>query len=63
LLAVEQHLTGGPRPWGEIVHPVEDAKEGRLAAARWADQRRDLARLDRHDASWSAWKSPYQKLT
>ena len=35
-------------PGRQLVHAVERAQEGRLAAARGADQRRHLVRLDRH---------------
>ena len=42
--AVEQDLAAERGARDELVHAVEDAQEGRLAAARRADERRDLAR-------------------
>ena len=44
--AVEQHLAGQLGRRHRLVHPVEDAQEGRLAAAGRPDQRGD--RLGRH---------------
>ena len=43
VLAVEQHRALGALARIEVVHAVEDAQQGRLAAARRADHRRDLA--------------------
>ena len=43
VLAVEQHLAGQRGAGHQLVHPVEDPQERRLAAARRADQRGDLA--------------------
>ena len=48
VLAVEGDLALDPGARGQLVHAVERAQEGRLAAARGADQRRHLVRLDRH---------------
>ena len=46
VLAVEQDLAlDACAPAIELVHAVERAQERRLAAARGADQRRDLVRL------------------
>ena len=46
-MPVEQHLTGGASAGSQVVHPIEDAQEGRLTAARRTDQRRDPASPDR----------------
>ena len=48
VLAVEGDLALDAGPRGQLVHAVERAQEGRLAAAGGADQRRHLVRLDRH---------------
>ena len=47
VLAVEQHLALGALVRIEIVHPVEDAQQRRLAAARRADEGGDLAGVER----------------
>ena len=46
VFALEQHLTFGPKRGDEVVHPVEAADEGALAAAGGADDRRDPSRGD-----------------
>ena len=46
VLAVEPDGALDPRPGGQLVHPVERAQEGALAAAGRADDRRDRMRLD-----------------
>ncbi len=43
VLAVEQNLAGQGRARDELVHPVQDAQVGGLAAARGPDERRHLA--------------------
>ena len=43
VVAVEQDLAGERGAGDELVHPVEHAQEGRLAAARRSDQGGDLA--------------------
>ena len=45
-MAVVEDLALDPEARDRVVHPVEATKEGRLAAARGADQRRDLAAAD-----------------
>ena len=47
VLAVEQDLALDAGAGDELVHAVQRAQERRLAAARGADQRRHLVRLDR----------------
>ena len=62
VLAVEQHLAGERRARDQLVHPVEDAQERRLAAAGRPDQRRDLpAGMSRSTRS-STLRSPNQAL-
>ncbi|CAI7629210.1 unnamed protein product, partial [Penicillium discolor] len=46
VLAVEQHLALDAGAGDHLVHAVESAEEGGLAAARRADEGRDAARLD-----------------
>ena len=50
VLAVEPDLAGDATDRDRVVHPVDAAQEGRLAAARRADQRGDLAlgNVERH---------------
>ena len=44
--AVVEHLTLDTRDGHEVVHPVQAAEHGRLAATRRADQRRDRVAVD-----------------
>ncbi len=48
VVAVEQHLALGALVRIEVVDAVEDAQQGRLAAAGRADEGRDLAVVERH---------------
>jgi hypothetical protein len=47
VVAVDEHLAVDAGAGDDLVHAVERADEGRLAAAGGADQRRDRAGLDR----------------
>src|SRR3546814_5603082 len=49
ILAVERDAAGHPRARDRIVHPVERAQEGRLAAARGADEGGDQIGADVDD--------------
>ena len=46
VLVVESDLPGDPGSGDQVVHPVEAAQDRALAAARRADQRRDLSAPD-----------------
>ena len=48
VLAVQFEAALDVRAGDHLVHPVDRAQEGRLAAARRADQRRHRLRPDRH---------------
>src|SRR5580704_6036889 len=47
VLAVEQDLALGALVGIEVVHPVEDAQQGRFATTRRPDERHDLAGVER----------------
>src|SRR5262249_6368128 len=47
VLAVEQHLALGALVGIEVIHAVEHAQQGRLAAARRADEGGDLVLVER----------------
>ena len=46
ILPIKQHLSLYTSARNGVVHPVQAAQEGGLAAARWSDQSRDLPILD-----------------
>src|SRR5690606_28294604 len=46
--AVEQHFAARTQARVDRIDAVEDAQQGRLAAARWPDDRGDLAVRDVH---------------
>ncbi len=48
IFAVVGDLPGDPRPGHEIVHPIEAAQYGALAAPGWTDHGGDLTAPDRH---------------
>src|SRR5579872_5100992 len=48
ILTVQEHFAFDPSAGDDLVHPVQAPQQSGFAAARWSDERRDLAGLEVH---------------